>query len=100
MKNFIWQAMSESGSVSIKRCILVWALILFTLELVVNAVGKQRVLDPTLQTQLFELLCGSLATVVGINIFNGYKDIKLRQSDNNAQVGAASPPPTVGSAQP
>lgn len=93
MKKFIWEAMSENCSVSIKRCILVWAMILFMAELVVNAIGKQRVLDPTLQTQLFELLCGSLAAVVGVNIFNGIKDIKIKQSDNNATVGAASPTP-------
>lgn len=93
MKKFVWEAMSENGAVSIKRCILVWVMILFMAELVVNAIGKQRVLDATLQTQLFELLCGSFAAVVGINIFNGYKDIKIRQSDNNASVGAASPPP-------
>lgn len=92
MKKFIWEAMSESGSISIKRCVLVWALILFTLELVVNGMGKQRVLDTTLQTQLFELVCGSLAAVLGMNIYNGYKDIKIKQSDNNATVGAASPP--------
>jgi hypothetical protein len=95
MKRFIWEAMSEDGSISIKRCILVWALLLFTLELIVNAVGKQRVLDPTLQTQLFELLCGSLGTVVGIKIYNGYKDIKLRQSDNNATARPSSPPPAT-----
>lgn len=95
MKRFIWEAMSENASISIKRCVLVWSLLLFTLELIVNAVGKQRVLDPTLQTQLFELLCGSLGAVVGINIYNGYKDIKLRQSDNNATVGPPSPPPVA-----
>lgn len=93
MKRFIWEAMSENCSISIKRCVLVWALFLFTLELTVNAIGKQRVLDATLQTQLFELVCGSLAAVLGINILNGIKDIKIKQSDNNAAVGAPSPPP-------
>jgi hypothetical protein len=95
MKKFIWQAMSESGSPSIKRCVLVWSLVLFTAELVVNAIGKQRVLDQTLQTQLFELVCGSLAAVLGINVLNGIKDIKIKQSDNNAAVGAPSPPPAA-----
>lgn len=95
MKKFIWEAMSENTSISIKRCVLVWALVLFTAELIVNAIGKQRVLDPTLQTQLFELVCGSLAAVLGINILNGIKDIKIKQSDNNAIVGAASPPPAA-----
>lgn len=85
--------MSETGIISIKRCVLVWALVLFTLELMVDAIGKQRVLDPTLQTQLFELVCGSLAAVLGMNFYNGYKDIKIKQSDNNATVGSASPPP-------
>jgi hypothetical protein len=92
MKRFIWEAMSESASISIKRCVLVWALALFTAELIVNAIGKQRVLDPTLQTQLFELVCGSLAAVVGVNIYNGYKDIKIKQSDNSAAAGASTPP--------
>jgi len=92
MKRFIWEAMSENASISIKRCILVWSMILFTAELVVNAIGKQRVLDPTLQTQLFELVCGALAAVVGVNIYNGYKDIKIKQSDNNATAGASTPP--------
>lgn len=99
MKKFLWEAMSENGTISIKRCVLVWSILLFTLELVVNAVGKQRVLDATLQTQLFELMCGSLATVVGINIFNGYKDIKIRQSDNNATIGSSSPPAAASSQQ-
>lgn len=92
MKRFIWEAMSESASISIKRCVLVWALFLFTAELVVNAIGKQRVLDATLQTQLFELVCGSLAAVVGVNIYNGYKDIKLKQADANQAVGSSTPP--------
>src|SRR5690349_14208865 len=93
MKKFIREAMSENGTISIKRCVLVWALVLFTAELVVNGIGKQRVLEPELRSQLFEFMCITLGAVVGINVFNGYKDIKIVQSNNNAQVGASSPPP-------
>jgi hypothetical protein len=92
MIKFLREAMSENGAASIKRCILVWALTLFTAELVVNAIGKQRVLDPELRTQLFEFLCISLGAVVGVTVYNGWKDIKITQSNNNASVGAASPP--------
>lgn len=93
MKRFIWEAMSESGSVSFKRCFAAWFVFLFTLELVVNAIGKQRVLAETLSTQLFEGLAGSFAAVTGVGLYNYYKELKIRQSDNNASVGAASPPP-------
>lgn len=85
--------MSENNSISYKRCFATWVLFLFTLELVVNAIGKQRVLAETLSTQLFEVLVGSFAAVTGVGIYNAYKEIKIRQSDNNAAVGASSPPP-------
>jgi hypothetical protein len=95
MKQFIKQALSERGEPSIKRLALAWSLILFTAELVVNAVGKQRVLDGTLQSQLYELVLVCLGAVLGINVLNGIKDIKFRQSDNNKAVGEPSPTPST-----
>jgi phosphotransferase system glucose/maltose/N-acetylglucosamine-specific IIC component len=92
MRQFLKQAMSERGEPSIKRLTLAWFIFLFTLELLVNAIGKQRVLAETLQTQLFELLCGVFAAVVGVNIYNGWKDIKFKQADANQAVGASTPP--------
>lgn len=93
MLKFLKQALSERGEPSIKRLTLAWALILFTAELIVNACGKQRVLDATLQSQLYELILISLGAVLGINVLNGIKDIKFKQSDNNKSVGSPSPTP-------
>lgn len=94
MKKFLKEALSERGEPSVKRLALAWSLLLFSAELIVNAVGKQRVLDGTLQSQLYELVLVCLGAVLGINVLNGIKDIKFKQSDNNASVGAVSPPPT------
>lgn len=71
---------------------MTWA---FLTECLVNAVGKQRVLDPVLQTQLFEGWIISTGAILGITVVNAVKDLKIRQSDNNKAVGEASPPPDV-----
>ncbi len=93
MRKFIKEALSERGEPSIKRLALVGSLILFAAELAVNACGKQRVLDPTLQSQLFELVLVCIGAVLGVNVLNGIKDIKIKQSDNNKAVGEPSPTP-------
>lgn len=93
MKQFIKDAMSENGTASFKRLFLLWMTFLFTGELVVNAIGKQRVLDPTLQTQLFEAMCGAFVAVTGVNIYNAWKEIKIKQADANKAVGSPTPPP-------
>jgi len=93
MKQFVKDALSERGEPSMKRLVLLWILILFTCELIVNAVGKQRVLDQVLQEQLFEALSGAFLAVTGAGIFNGYKDIKMKQADANKAVGSPTPPP-------
>jgi hypothetical protein len=93
MRQFFKDALSERGEPSMKRLVLLWLLILFTAEVVVNAVGKQRVLDQVLQNQLFEALSGAFLAVTGVGIFNGYKDIKMKQADANKAVGSPTPPP-------
>jgi hypothetical protein len=93
MKQFVKEALSERGEPSMKRLVLLWFVFLFTAELVVNAVGKQRVLDAMLQTQLFEALAGAFLAVTGVGLYNSYKDIKFKQADSNKAVGASTPPP-------
>lgn len=101
MKQFIKDALSERGEPSMKRLVLLWFVALFTAELTVNAVGKQRVLDPTLQTQLFEAMAGAFMAVFGVGLYNSYKDIKFKQADSNKAVGApTSPPDTVVNEKP
>jgi hypothetical protein len=90
---FLKEALSERGEASAKRVVLFWLLILFTAELVVNAIGKQRVLDQTLQSQLFDALTGAFLAVTGVGIYNSYKDIKFKQADSNKAVGSSTPPP-------
>jgi hypothetical protein len=90
---FLKEALSERGEASAKRLVLFWLLILFTAELIVNAIGKQRVLDTTLQEQLFDALTGAFLAVTGVGLYNSYKDIKFKQADSNKAVGAPTPPP-------
>jgi hypothetical protein len=93
MKQFIKESLSERGEPSMKRLVLLWFVMLFTGELVVNAVGKQRVLDAMLQNQLFEAMAGAFLAVTGVGLYNSYKDIKFKQADSNKAVGAPTPPP-------
>lgn len=85
--------MSENGQPSMKRLVLAWLVMLFSSELVVNAVGKQRVLDAVLQNQLFEAMSGAFLAVFGTGLYGIYKDIKGKQADANKAVGASTPPP-------
>jgi hypothetical protein len=85
--------LSENGQFSYKRFAALWFMGLFTWEIITNGIGKQRVLDTTLQTQLFELVVISLGAVGVVNIFDMFKQVKLKQVDANASVGSPTPPP-------
>jgi hypothetical protein len=80
------EAMSENGEGSFKRFLaatMTWA---FLFECITNAIGKQRVLDGVLQTQLFEGWIISVGAVVGVTVVQAVKDLKMRQSDNAKDV--------------
>lgn len=92
MIKFIKEALSESGSPSSKRISFFILLGAFLGECGYNIVtGKS--LSPTLTDQLYYAMLLALGTIFGVNVLEKYRDIKVTQSNNNAQVGAPSPSP-------
>ena len=91
MIQFIKQTLSERGEPSIKRVVLIVLLVVFIVSLFINLLTGKAPAE-YLQNQLFELILVALGAVFGINILNGIKDIKFKQSDNNARVGEPTPP--------
>jgi len=92
MIKFLREAMSEGGTASIKRVTLVVLLFAFLAECVVNLVWN-KLLSDVLRDQLYYAMISCLGVIFGINILQGVKEIKIAQSNNNAQVGAPSPAP-------
>lgn len=92
MRQFIKDAMSESGVPSIKRVTLVILLFSFLAECTYNALTG-KVLSSVLTDQLFLAMISCLGVIFGVNIAQSIKEVKITQSSNNASVGAASPPP-------
>lgn len=92
MIKFIREAMSENGTPSIKRVTLVVLLGAFLGECIVNLIWN-KLLSDVLRDQLYYAMISCLGVIFGINILQGVKDIKIAQSNNNAQVGAPSPAP-------
>lgn len=76
------------GVASSKRGAMLWCLGLFSAVLIVNlATGGRVKLDPTLQTQLFELVILTLALVFGEPFMKAIAAFKSRQ------LPGAPPPP-------
>lgn len=92
MLKFLKEALCERGEPSFKRLSATALLIIFAVMLFINLFTGKAPAE-FLQNQLFELILVALGSVLGVNILNGIKDIKIKQSDNNAAVGAPSPPP-------
>ena len=92
MIQFIKSTLSERGEPSIKRVTLVVLLIVFIISFFINVMSGRAPAE-YLQNQLFELMLVCIGTVFGVNLLNGIKDIKFKQSDNNAKVGEPSPQP-------
>lgn len=92
MIQFIKDAMSESGTPSIKRVTLIILLFAFLSECVVN-ITTGKILNDTLCQQLYLALVSCLGVIFGVNILQGIKDIKIEQSKNNAAIGSPSPAP-------
>jgi hypothetical protein len=66
-KTFLSQMLSSgmTGEPSSKRTVLVWFVLLFSATVIVNLHDKQKVLESTLQAQLFYLVIASMAVVFG-----------------------------------
>jgi len=92
MIQFLKSTLSERGEPSFKRAAATGLLIVFACELGINLfTGKAP--EQSLQNQLFELILVAFGSVLSVNIGNVIKDIKAKQSDNNAKVGEPSPQP-------
>lgn len=90
--SFLKAAFSEAGEPSIKRLTLAVLLLAFLTELFLDiCIGKHA--SDTLRDQLYYSFLATLGAILGMNILNGVKDIKIAQSNNNAAVGAPSPAP-------
>lgn len=89
---FLREALSEGGTASIKRVTLAILLLAFLAECVYN-ICTGKMLENTLRDQLYYAFISVLAAILGINVLNGIKDIKIEQSKNNAAVGSPSPTP-------
>lgn len=92
MIKFIRDAMSESGTPSIKRVVFIILLIAFLGECCVN-IFTGKMLNDTLCQQLYLSFVSCLAAIVGVSVLNGIKDIKITQSQNNKEIGSPSPTP-------
>jgi len=89
MKAFIKEVLSENGSASSKRVAFFILLFAFLAQLAVDLVWG-KLLSDTLRDQLYYAMLTTLGAVVGVTVFNGFKDMKIAQSSNNG--GAANPP--------
>jgi hypothetical protein len=92
MKNFIRLMLSESGEPSSKRFAFFVVLFLFVFVVVYNMItGKSP--SPSLSEQVFEafLVLSGLVSVSGITNMMG--NVKIKQAEANASVGAPSPTP-------
>src|ERR1043165_3444262 len=92
MRQFIKEILSENGSGSTKRAAFWVLLFAFLAQCAVNLFWAKE-LSPTLRDQLYYAMLGALSVIFGVNIAQIVKDIKTTQSNNNASVGAPSPPP-------
>ena len=106
MKKFLgfWRlAMSENGLPSSKRVTMFLLLFAYLFILFTNLFTGKKV-DDTLQNQLYYMLNACLIAVMGSNVISAVSAIKMKQSDNNANVGQPSPtpanPPIVAGAAP
>jgi len=94
MKNFIYLVLSESGMPSSKRVCFFITLFLFVFEVIYNMIsGKSP--STEISNQLFELLLvlSGLVSISGIT--NTIGNVKIKQAESNASVGAPSPTPDV-----
>ena len=92
MKNFIKLMLSENGMPSSKRVAFFVILILFVYEVGYNMVtGKAP--SNSLSEQVFEalLVMSGLVSISGITNMVG--NVKIKQAESNASVGAPSPTP-------
>lgn len=92
-----WQfwrdVVSEEGRASSKRIAFFVLLTVWIAAFIVNLItGKSP--SQVFMDQAFYMLTLLLASIIGSNVLNTVKDVKFKQSDNNAKVGAPSPPPT------
>ena len=92
MINFFKGVLSENGTPSSKRVAFFILLFAFLVECAVNLIWN-RLLSDTLRDQLYYALLTALGAIFVVNIGDKIKEIKITQSNNNAAVGAASPPP-------
>lgn len=91
MKSFIKDALSENGTASAKRIAFFILLFAFLVECSINMIWA-KILDSTLRDQLYYAMLTTLGSIIGVTLINSYKEVKIAQSNNNATVGASSPP--------
>jgi hypothetical protein len=79
---FLKQMLSSgmTGLASSKRGAMVWFILLFTAVIIVNlATGGRVKLDPTLQTQLFELVIICIGVVFGEPFLKVWREYRSKQ---------------------
>lgn len=85
MKNFLKQMLSGDNTVSSKRGVMVWFVLLFTATVIVGLTcGKY--LEHDLKYQLFELVCVSILTVFGEPAINALLMLRGQKSTTSTTV--------------
>lgn len=90
MKAFIKEVLSENGSASSKRVAFFILLFAFLAQLAVDLVWG-KLLSDTLRDQLYYAMLTTLGAVVGVTVFNGFKDMKMAQSGNTTPPNPPQP---------